>query len=533
MTFSFNIPTVQGHTTVTLEPGASVVFVGANGAGKTRLAVEIEKSQGDNAHRIGAHRALALNPEVPKISEEAALRGLRFGDAGKNFQLPHRETIRWGQRAAVHLLNDFDFLLQALFAEQGNRALITHTAARSGTVGHVVPTKFELLKTIWERLLPTRHLLLSGDSVNVSNNGAAYSAADMSDGERAVFYMLGQALVAPSNSVLVIDEPELHIHPSILGKLWDEVQAAREDCGFVFITHDLNFAAHRLGQKFVINSYKQGPLWDVEQIPEHTGFDEATVTLILGSRRPVLFVEGSGDSLDSAVFRACFPDWTVIPRGSCEEVIHSVVTMRRNSTLTRITCAGLVDADDYTEEEVTAMTTQGVAVLTVSEIENLVLLPSVASVIARNEGFDGASLDQRLAALCDELVTAASGTIEATVMQYCRRRIDRTLKKVDLSDATTPDQLASEYQARTQAIDVNALAQDAKTRLETALSSKDLPAMLKYFDGKGPFMAAAAKHLKSTRKDSFEEWLVRVLRTDSVQGLVDAIRRSLPALVAR
>lgn len=533
MTFSFNIPTEQGNTTVTLELGASAVFVGANGAGKTRLAVEIEKSLGGNAHRIGAHRALVLNPEIPKISEEAALRGLRFGQTSMGYQVAHREGTRWGNRAAVHLLNDFDFLLQALFAEQGNRALITHTAARSGNVGQVVPTKFEQLKTIWERLLPMRQLLLTGDSVNVSSNGSTYSAADMSDGERAVFYMLGQAVMAPSNAVLIVDEPELHVHPSILGKLWDEVQAAREDCSFVFITHDLNFAAHRLGQKFVIKRYKQGPVWDVEQVPEHTGFDEATVTLILGSRRPVLFVEGSGDSLDSAVFRACFPDWTVIPRGSCEEVIHSVVTMRRNAALTRVTCAGLVDADDYTASEVSAMATHGVEVLTVSEIENLVLLPSVASVIARSEGFDGDALNERLAALCDELVTVASGAIDATVMQYCRRRIDRTLKKVDLSDATTPDQLAIEYLARTQAIDVNTLAQEAKTRLETALRAKDVPAMLKYFDGKGPFMAAAAKHLKATRKDSFEEWLVRVLRTDSVQGLVDAIRQSLPVVVAR
>ena len=134
MALSFQIPTDQGHTTVTLEPGASAVFVGANGAGKTRLAVEIEKSLGAHAHRIGAHRALALNPEVPKISEEAALRGLRFGNAHKDYQLGHRESVRWGRQAAVYLLNDFDFLLQALFAEQGNTALKTHTAARSGSV---------------------------------------------------------------------------------------------------------------------------------------------------------------------------------------------------------------------------------------------------------------------------------------------------------------------------------------------------------------------------------------------------------------
>ncbi len=530
---SFQIPTEHGSVAVTLEPGASAIFVGANGAGKTRLAVEIEKSLGVNAHRIGAHRALTLNPDVPKIGEAAALRGLRFGSENQNYQVAHREQSRWGNKAAVKLLNDFDYLLQALFAEQGNRALITHAAARLGTVDEVLPTKFEQLKEMWERLLPTKQMRLTGDRVDIVADGVPYSAADMSDGERAVFYMLGQALMAPANAALVIDEPELHIHPSILGKLWDEVQAARDDCSFVFITHDLNFAAHRLGQKFAIRSYRQGPIWEVEQVPEETGFDEATVTLILGSRRPVLFVEGSGNSLDSAVFRASFPDWTVIPRGSCEEVIHSVVTMRRNAALTRVTCAGLVDADDYTSEECAAMTEHGVAVLPVSEIESLVLLPAVASVIARSEGFQANDAEDRLAALYNELITAASRVVDGTVMQYCRRRIDRTLKKIDLSSAATPEQLAIEYQTRTQAVDVNVLAIEAKARLEAALHSKDLLALLKYFDGKGAFMAAAAKHLKSTRKDSFEEWLVRVLKVGSVEGLVEAIRHSLPAVVAR
>lgn len=62
-----------------VEPGSSVVFVGANGGGKSRLAVQIESALDLNAHRISAHRALSLNPDVPKISERAALSGLRTG----------------------------------------------------------------------------------------------------------------------------------------------------------------------------------------------------------------------------------------------------------------------------------------------------------------------------------------------------------------------------------------------------------------------------------------------------------------------
>jgi hypothetical protein len=62
------------------------------------------------------------------------------------------------------------------------------------------------------------------------------------------------------------------------------------------------------------------PRWNIEAVPGNTGFDEKVTTLILGSRRPILFTEGTENSLDLAIYRCCFSNWTVIPRGSCEEV---------------------------------------------------------------------------------------------------------------------------------------------------------------------------------------------------------------------
>lgn len=537
MTFTFEVPELGGVRSIQLEPGSTVVFVGANGSGKTRLAAAIESNLGLRAHRIAAHRALILNTDVPKISEELALQGLRTGFADRNSLVDYREGRRWSGNKEVGLLNDFDFVLQALFAEQSNTALTTHTAARAGTLtGPIARTKFEQLKTIWERLLPSRAMVLSADSIQVQLlDGTVYSASKMSDGERAIFYMLGQALAAAKDSVLIVDEPELHVHPSIMSSLWDEVQLARLDCGLVFITHDLQFAASRPGQKFVVRDYKPLPQWVVEPVPLETGFDEETVTLILGSRQPVLFVEGTESSIDLAMYRACFRNWTVIPRGSCEEVIHSVVTMRRNASMTRVTCSGLVDADDYSDSDVLNLAALGIAVLPVSEIENMVLLPNVSRAIAGSEAITGTEADVRLQSL-KEAVFAVAGTpraVEEVVARYCRRRIDRQLKKIDLSGAATIGEIATEYSRLTSELDVTAIANAARMRIASAIALDDLPALLKSFDNKGGLLAAAASYLKGTRKDSFEEWLVRVLQKQTHQPLIDALRHALPQLEAR
>lgn len=537
MTFSFQIPGPEHQIQIDIEPGSSMVFVGANGSGKTRLAVLIEDAAGESAHRISAHRALRLNPAVPKIRGAEALRQLRFGWDHEQATIQHRNTNRWeNSKPAVAMLNDYDSLLQALFADQSVTTLETHTKYRSGTLEKAAATKFETLSEIWQRLLPHRQLVISGDDIQVSVLGGTetYPASDMSDGERAIFYLIAQALVAADSSLLIIDEPELHVHPSIMSSLWDEIEAARNDCAFLFITHDLHFAAARASQKYVIKAYAPTPTWTIESVPEDTGFSEEVTTLILGSRRPILFVEGTGSSLDLAIYRCCYPQWTVIPRGSCEQVIHAVVTMRANAQLTRVKCAGIVDADDYSQEDIEYLNSLGVFPLPVSEVENLILLPEVSRSIAQLEGYVDAALEQQLSALQTAIFDSLQSqeAIDDVVVRYCRRRIDRALKKIDLSGPKSIDEIVVAYSTQTADLDIAGIAAVATRKIRDALANRDLPSLLTIYDNKR-LLALAAQHLKQARLATFEAWLTRMLRyEETAPGLAAALRAILPTVHA-
>lgn len=63
-----------------IEYGETTIIIGANGSGKTRLAVYLEDQLGEKAHRIAAHRALNLNPNIEKIPEAKAKQGLIYGN---------------------------------------------------------------------------------------------------------------------------------------------------------------------------------------------------------------------------------------------------------------------------------------------------------------------------------------------------------------------------------------------------------------------------------------------------------------------
>ena len=530
MTFNFSIPTPSGPKNFQVEPGTSLLFVGANGGGKTRLAVKIEDDLGDKAHRIAAHRALSLNPSIPKISERAALLGLRTGHAHEDAFIGNRIGSRWNSNAAISLLNDYDHLVQSLFAEQANTSLITHKNVRSGNGRPLSATKFEKLSEIWDRILPHRTLDITGDNIQASVAGSKekYSAAGMSDGERAIFYLIGQTLAAAPDCLLIFDEPELHIHRSIMSRLWDELEATRPDCAMVLISHDLEFAASREGQKFVLREYTPEQGWTIEPVPDDTGFSEEITTLILGSRRPVLFVEGQGGSIDQAIYRACYTEWTIIPRGSCEEVIHAVVTMRANASLTRVKCAGIVDADAYDAAEIEFFRNKGIAVLPVSEIENLFLLPSVVEAIAKAEGYSGIELKVKISSVLEELLKQAEDIKTQTpiVVQYCRRRIDRTLKKIDLSEAKDVATLAADYAAKMGGLDVSALAKMASDAIQKSITERNVPELLKWYDNKG--VLSIACKAKNTTKVLFEQWVVRALRNNTAPDLSTAIQEILP-----
>jgi ABC-type lipoprotein export system ATPase subunit len=61
-TIQLAVPTPTGTLNLEFEFGSSIVIVGANGSGKTRLGVYIEESLAarDIVHRIAAQKTLAM-----------------------------------------------------------------------------------------------------------------------------------------------------------------------------------------------------------------------------------------------------------------------------------------------------------------------------------------------------------------------------------------------------------------------------------------------------------------------------------------
>ena len=132
---------------IDIKVGEVVVFLGANGSGKTRLAAAIEENNAPTSPRISAHRALNF-PEQISTSE---------GDFAKKtlYEKPlEAMSIRLSNRShssaagAFGLMDDFTYLLKALYAEHAATAFAFKEAAREGGQPVNEVTKIERLTSV-------------------------------------------------------------------------------------------------------------------------------------------------------------------------------------------------------------------------------------------------------------------------------------------------------------------------------------------------------------------------------------------------
>src|SRR5690606_30604371 len=89
--------------------------------------------------------------------------------------------------------------------------------------------------------IPITVILGKDEQLFASKNGSEpYSIAELSDGERNALLIGADVLTTEPNSLIILDEPERHLHRSIISPLLISLFRKRKDCVFVISTHDIN-----------------------------------------------------------------------------------------------------------------------------------------------------------------------------------------------------------------------------------------------------------------------------------------------------
>ena len=431
-----NIPRILGNPLqITLSAGDRLFMVGANGSGKSALIQHLVSAhKGTNFRRVSAHRQTWLS------SGSIDLTPRRRQELGKEVaQLEARREARWRDEQAHQKLIADLFDLVAIENQQARRIRrLIHSGhieeAKKADAEELSP--FDQINELFSIAnLPIGLEVHKGEEILARNvyGGDLYSIAQMSDGERSATFIAAAVLTVEKGTVLYIDEPERHLHRSIIGPFLSALFRQRKDCTFVISTHEIDLPiADPEARVLILRSCTwdkdKALAWDVDRLPENSELPEDLKQAILGSRKRILFVEGDNTgSLDHALYDALFPDILIKPRGSFSKVQKAVDGIRNSEDYHHIEAFGLIDRDSRSDEEVEKLTKDSVFALTVSSVEALYYCSdAIAAVAFRQAETLGRDADEMIEFTTRAALEALQGN--ALAERMAARRCERIVR---------------------------------------------------------------------------------------------------------
>lgn len=386
---------------------------------------------------------------------------------------------------------DFENVLAALIAlsNMENEKFINEckTAEKEKRVHpHTPYTAIDKLIDVWNEIFPQRHLkYFDGkfSAVMPQDGSKEYSSNQMSDGERAVLYLASQVLCVPENKTLIIDEPEIHLHRSIMNRLWVTLEKYRPDCLFIYITHDTQFAAmHGHADKIWIKEY-DGQNWKLEEL-ENSELPEELLFDILGNRRDVLFVEGEKNSYDTQLYSVLYPDYHIIACGSCTQVISRTKAFRNSPSLHHCQVYGIIDRDYRSDYEIEKYKVNGIYTIAVAEVENLFLVEGLIKLMAAHMGQNSDDTEVTFEKVKNCVIQKRyAKQIERQICQSVVANLKYQLNSAELSKRDE-DNAKESLEKVIKSLDYEKTKEEQESRFRAVLEAEDYSGVLRVFNEK-------------------------------------------------
>lgn len=305
---------------------------------------------------------------------------------------------------------------------------------------------------------------------------------DMSDGERAAFFYIATVLTAPKYSFIVVDEPENHLNPAIYNKLWNELISLREDCQFIFISHAVDFIKARINCELVrVDRYVNPNRFEFKFLgSSYVELPVDNVVEIVGSRKPILFCEGTKGGDDYAIYEIFFgKQFTIIPAGSCEDVKHSVISCNKYANLFDFEYAiGIIDSDLRDEVNIEKLKEHRIYSLPCNEIEMMLLDEDIFRK-ALERLYEG---EDKFLEFQKDFFEKIHSKKEIIIKRFAKNRVENKLRFQIINDkmVKSKSDFCLEVKGIFENIDAESIWSECEDLIEDVLNKKDYQAALKY-----------------------------------------------------
>jgi ABC-type branched-subunit amino acid transport system ATPase component len=371
--------------------GRVTVLLGANGAGKSRTLNALGTSGAFDDRqivRVEGGRVATIPVDV------------RGNHGVEPYATYEQARVQHASQQRSGFVSRLGSALTALEKKTGHDKAVHSDAVeawRSAGSDGPAPTREEpALEVLWRRfseVFPSIRLeLTANNQIYARKSGAHYPVMQLSDGERQVLAILADiGMLAPRRSAIIVDEPELNLHPALAESLWTTLENDLPESLFVYASHSIQFAMRPSVEKVMMLGTGKEPV----QLDSMRDIDPNTLRAFLGAvpgiltADRVLCVEGTEASFDKSFYTWLLRPHVaeVVPLGGCDEVRAAVSRIGIWNQLTSgVTLGGVMDRDFRSESKLQECTADRCVALKYHEAESYLCDPDLLVALAEKIG---------------------------------------------------------------------------------------------------------------------------------------------------
>lgn len=495
----------------------NIIIVGKNGSGKTTLVNSLASGTLTNITVIPAQKILYFNsynnfPGSKNIEEYRERNLVCSNNTFKSNDMNPYDLISPFSAMITALVNDD---IAIAYQDRNNYEHKDDTLKRSRS-------EFDRVKEIWQDLIPEINFKVSVEAdwqISACKDEEEYPLNSLSDGEKCILYYICNVVMAREGGYVVVDEPDTFLNPAAYNSLWDRLISERPDCQFIFTSHNQDFIAARENTTLVWCrnfSLKNGQSIDNPELRildnDIGSLPVELVTELVGSRKPILFCEGTKDSYDYRIYSKIFDCYIVRPVGGHNQVIQYTKTFNDLPEWAGNSAKGIIDNDGMTEFEEEKLKNKKICCLPYNEIEMLFFDEEVISKVLRQTLYteNEVKIKEIIKNFKSELINAVNQRKETVVFNIVKNRVDYELQSgfIDSSKVDSTEKLRTWAKKMPEKLNIDSLIKEVRDKLDTVLNEKNYSELLKFCNLKGEISKGLAN--KEICKDYVKHATARI-----------------------
>ena len=488
---------------------STTVIIGANGAGKSSLINELRKNSIDEMFILPAQKLLYF---VSNVFGRDSINKDKYIEDLKKAEIKYDTIEIRTNNIEDDFSSSFTKMITLLVKDYTN---IATRKLRGEKDLHLA--LWDRVEQVWNLILPEIKFILEPDNrvVEVEKNGSRYSINGLSDGERCILFYIGNVLLAPENSYIVVDEPETFLNAAVYNELWDLLISERSDCQFIFASHNMDFVQSRTNATYIWCKKFEAPYnFDYEQLEESQEFPLTLLAEVSGTRKPILFCEGTKNSIDYQIYSKLFSEFCFVkPVQGHKQVIQYTKAYNKLKKSHGNEAYGIIDYDWMDDERIQNYKKKNIFVLPFNEIEMFLIDEEIVKFVL---GDDDQDKTQKCNKLKDAVISSCKTNKDKIIRIALKKKLDEFMEgNLIETREPTEDEARTFLENLSEKFDITVTLENIAKMVEDSIASSEFSTILKICNLKNEIIGS--KEIKEIVSNLKEKALSTIAMNNDLQ----------------